>query len=62
VLSPNLELRGRLNPEPIIHGVPEPLLASQVFLRSLHGYMTEKELDLLQFASRIVAEAGTRPP
>ena len=36
LLSPNLELAGGLNPEPIIHGVPEPLLASQVFLRSLH--------------------------
>jgi len=44
------EIRSGLNPEPIIHGVPESLLASQVFLRSLDGYMAEKELDLLQFA------------
>ena len=51
MLSPNLELGGRLNPEPIIHGVPESLLASKVFLRSLDRYMAEKELDLLQFAS-----------
>ena len=51
MLSPNLELGSRLNPEPIIHGVPEPLLASQAFLSSLHGYMAEKELDLLQFSS-----------
>jgi len=36
VLSPNLELGGRLNPEPIIHGLPEPLPASQIFLRGLH--------------------------
>jgi len=31
VLSQNSELNGRLYPEPIIHGLAEPLLASQVF-------------------------------
>ena len=51
VLCPNLGLGRRLNPEPIIHGMAESLLASKIFLRSLDGYMTEKELDLLQLAS-----------
>jgi len=31
VLPQNSELNGRLYPEPIIHGLPELLLASQVF-------------------------------
>jgi hypothetical protein len=41
---------GRFNAEPIIHGMAETLLTSQVFLRRLHRYMTEQELDLFQFA------------
>jgi len=40
-----------LNAEPIIHGMSEPLLASQVFLSRLHGYMTQEKLNLFQFAS-----------
>jgi hypothetical protein len=38
-------------PEPIIHGMTESLLTTQVFFRRLHGYMTQQELDLLQLAS-----------
>ena len=40
-----------LNAEPIIHGMPESLLATKVFSRGLHRYMTEQKLDLLQLAS-----------
>jgi len=40
-----------LNTEPIIHGMLESLLATQVFLRRLHGYMTKQELNLFQLTS-----------
>jgi len=40
-----------LNTEPIIHSMPESLLATQVFFRRLYGYMTEQKLDLFQLAS-----------
>jgi hypothetical protein len=47
----DLESSGKLNAEPIIYGFPNPLVASQVFLRCLHGHMAEQELDLLQFTA-----------
>jgi hypothetical protein len=47
--SPNLESNDRLDAEPIIDGLSEVLLAAQVLLRGLHRYMSEQELDLLQF-------------
>jgi hypothetical protein len=43
-----LALWERFNAEPIVHGLPESLLTAQVFLRRLHGDMTEQKLDLLQ--------------
>jgi len=49
------------NPEPIIDGMPESLLAAQVFFRCLHRNMTEQKLDLFQLASRIVTEPSARP-
>jgi len=39
------------NAEPIIRGVSESLLASQVFLSRLQRYMIEEKLDLFQFAT-----------
>ena len=41
--------------------MPESLFATQVFFRRLHRNMTEQKLDLLQFTSRIMAEASARP-
>jgi len=49
--SPNLESSDSFDAEPIIYGLSEPLFAAQVLLRGLHRYMSEQELDLLQFAS-----------
>jgi hypothetical protein len=40
----------RLDAKPIIHGVSESLLTSQVFFRSLHRYVAEQKLNLLQLA------------
>jgi len=42
----------------IIHRRPDPLLATQVSFRRLHGNMPQKELDLFELPSRSVAEAG----
>jgi hypothetical protein len=50
VPAADLELGVWFNAEAIIHGLPEPLFASQVFFRRLHRYMTKQELNLLQFA------------
>jgi hypothetical protein len=57
-----LILSGKFNTKSIIHGMPESLLAAQVFFRRLHRYMTEQKLDLFQLASRIVTEPSARPP
>jgi hypothetical protein len=51
-----------LNTELIIHSMPKPLLAAQVFFCRLDRYMPKQKLNLLQFTSRIMAEAGARPP
>jgi hypothetical protein len=56
-----LALWERFNAEPIVHGLPESLLTAQVFLRRLHGDMTEQKLDLLRLAFRIMTEPSARP-
>jgi hypothetical protein len=45
----------------IIHGGTNALLAAQIPLGRLNGDMPEKKLNLLQFATRRMAEPGTRP-
>lgn len=36
----------------VVHSKPELLLAAEVMLRCLHGYVTEKKLDLVELAAR----------
>jgi hypothetical protein len=55
-------LRWRLNAKPIIHGVPESLLAAKIFFRSLYRDVAKEKLNLFQFATRIVTESSARPP
>ena len=50
----------RLNADTVIHGVLQPLAASQVMLRRLDAHMAEQELDLLQLSARDMAEPRTR--
>ena len=50
----------RFNPYPVIHGIPDLLLAPKIALRRLYRYMPKKELDLFEFATRDMAETGTR--
>ena len=56
--SPNWESSDRFDAEPIVYGLSEPLLAAQVLLCGLHRHMTDQELDLLHFSSRIVTESS----
>jgi hypothetical protein len=58
----SLSYQAGFNPEPIIDGMPESLLAAQVFFRRLHRNMTEQKLDSFQLASRILTEPSARPP
>ncbi len=39
-------------PDLIVDGLPQPLLAAQVSLRGLHRNVAQQELNLLQFAAR----------
>jgi hypothetical protein len=49
----------RFDPNSIIDRRTNPLFAAEVAFRRLNGDMPQKELDLLQFSSRGVAESGT---
>src|SRR5688500_7436467 len=44
----------------VVHGSPELLLASEVALCRLNRDVPEQELNLVQFATREMAETGTR--
>jgi hypothetical protein len=50
-----------LQTDPIVNGVWEVLLAS-VSLPRLDALVTEKELDLLDFAARVMTPAGASAP
>ena len=49
----------RLKADHIVDGVAQSLLATDVALRRLNADMTEQELNLVQFASGLVAQPGT---
>lgn len=51
----------RLDPDAIIDGIPEPLLASQVALGGLNADVAEKELDLLEFSAGSAASPEPLP-
>jgi|HubBroStandDraft_4_1064222.scaffolds.fasta_scaffold16920_1 hypothetical protein len=55
-----LQLCGWLDPDPIVHGLAKSLFAAQVFLCRLDRDMTQKKLDLFQFAACGVTETGAR--
>ena len=48
--------------EPIVHSSGQILLASDVSFGGLNRRMTQQELDLLQFATRGVAQPRAGPP
>ncbi len=50
------------NSDVIVNGNPELLFASKILLSCLHAHVAEKELDLLEFATREVTQAGAGAP
>jgi hypothetical protein len=52
----------RLDTQPIVHGGPELLLASQIALGRLNRHMPQEKLDLVQLSARKVAQAGAGAP
>ena len=53
-----MEPSAGFNSDVVIYGFAEPLLAVQIFLRRLYRNMSEKELNLVQFASGTVTKAS----
>jgi hypothetical protein len=51
----------RFNADPIVDGSANALLAAEVSLGRLDGDVPEEKLNLLQFATRSMAEPRTRP-
>ena len=47
-------------PDGIVHRILKALLAAQVALSSFDGNVSEKKLDLFEFASCLMTQAGTR--
>ena len=49
------------DPDPVIHGRPDALLAAKISLRGLDRNVAQQELYLFQFASRCVTKSRARP-
>ena len=46
----------------VVHCSANPLLAAEIAFSCLHGNVPEKELDLIQFSTRCMAELRARTP
>jgi hypothetical protein len=57
-LAPRL----RFDADVVVHGSANPLLAAEIVFSCLHGNMPEKELDLIQFSTRCMAQLRARTP
>ena len=51
----------RFQPDPIIDGVRESVLAAQVTLCCLHRNVPQRELNLFQFTTGLMAKTGASP-
>jgi len=51
--------RHGLNSDLVVHCFSQTLLTAKIFFSGLHGHMAQQELNLLEFASRRVAQTGT---
>jgi len=47
-------------PEPVVHGVPQLLLAAEVALGRLDRHVAQQELDLVEFTAGQVAQPRAR--
>jgi hypothetical protein len=50
----------RLDPNAIVHCVPDSLLAAEIFLSRLNQNVSKQKLNLLQFAASDMVKTGTR--
>jgi hypothetical protein len=50
----------QLQSDPVVHRVPEALLAAQVSFSCLHRDVPQQKLDLFKLTARGVAQAGAR--
>ena len=48
--------RLRFDADVVVHSPANPLLAAEIAFSCLHGNVTEKELDLVQFSTRSMAQ------
>ena len=46
----------------VVHSLANPLLAAEIPFCCLHGNVPEKELDLIQFSTRSMAQLRARTP
>ena len=54
--------RLRFDADAVVHGFANPLLAAEIALSCLHGNMPKKELNLVQFSTRYMAQLRARTP
>ena len=52
----------RFDADVVVHGSANPLLAAEIAFSCLHGNVPEKELNLVQFSARCVAQLRARTP
>ena len=46
----------------VVNGIAQPLFAAEISFRCFHAHMSKQELNLLEFATRLVAEPRTGTP
>ena len=54
--------RLRFDADAVVYGSANPLLAAEIAFSCLHGNVPEKELDLIQFSTRCMAQLRARTP
>ena len=54
--------RLRFNADLVVHSSTNPLLAAEIAFGCLNGGMSEKELNLVQFSTRCMAQLRARTP
>jgi hypothetical protein len=54
------QLGTRLESDSVVHGVSQPLLASEIAFCRLDAHVPEQKLNLLEFAAGLMAQSGAR--
>jgi hypothetical protein len=50
------------DPDAVVHGSANPLLAAEIAFSCLHGNVPKKEWDLIQFSTRCMTQLRARTP